>query len=78
MTHKWQGMDFSQCGKEPEHTGYDEAWLREFALKSVHLPPDFNVHPRLSKMHIANRVASVEKDKIDWATAEAMSFLSLN
>ena len=29
-------------------------------------------------MHISNRIASIEKDKIDWATAEAMSFLSLN
>jgi probable 2-oxoglutarate dehydrogenase E1 component DHKTD1 len=29
-------------------------------------------------MHIANRVSSTEKDKVDWATAEAMSFVSLN
>lgn len=29
-------------------------------------------------MHINGRIASIEKDKIDWATAEAMSFASLN
>ena len=47
LTHKWQGLDFSQCGKEPEHTGYDASLLKDFALKSVHLPQEFNAHPRL-------------------------------
>ena len=78
MTHKWEGMDFSQNGREPQHTGYDVDQLKDFALKTVQLPSDFNVHSRLQKMHISNRIASIEKDKIDWATAEAMSFLSLN
>jgi 2-oxoglutarate dehydrogenase complex dehydrogenase (E1) component-like enzyme len=45
---------------------------------SVYLPDDFNCHPRLKKMHIANRLEAIEKGKVDWATAEAMALSSLN
>lgn len=52
--------------------------LKDIGLKSVRLPADFNVHPRLEKMHIANRVKGIENDSFDWATAEAMAMGSLN
>ena len=78
FTHKWDSMDFSQYGKEPDHTGYEEAHLREIGLKSVTLPDNFNVHPRLKKMHMSNRIKGIEKDAFDWATAEAMALGSLN
>ena len=29
-------------------------------------------------MHIANRLKSIDNNKIDWATAEAMALASLN
>jgi len=45
---------------------------------SVHLPEDFVVHPRLKKVHIANRLSGIEKGHVDWATAEAMALGSLN
>jgi len=48
------------------------------AKMSVFLPEDFNCHPRLKKMHITNRLESIEKGNIDWATAEAMALSSLN
>ena len=78
MTHKWKGIDFSQFGKEPEHTGFDVDQLRDFGNKSVELPDDFNVHPRLHKMHISNRLKSIAENKVDWATAEAIALTSLN
>jgi len=78
FTHKWEGIDFSQNGKEPENTGYDSETLKEIGLSSVRRPADFNVHPRLQKMHIANRVKGIENDAFDWAAAEAMALGSLN
>lgn len=36
------------------------------------------MHPRLQKMHISNRSKAIDEDRIDWATAEAMAFASLN
>lgn len=36
------------------------------------------MHPRLKKMHIANRSKSINENRIDWATAEAMALASLN
>lgn len=47
MTHKWAGMDFSQWGKEPEHTGYDTKKLLDIGRATVDLPSDFNAHDRL-------------------------------
>jgi hypothetical protein len=47
LTHKWSGINFSQDGQEPEQTGYDTNDLISFGKKSIELPEDFNVHPRL-------------------------------
>ena len=78
FTHKWAGMTLSQDGHEPEQTGYDKSDLLSFGRLSVSLPDDFEAHPRLTKMHIANRLKSIDNNKIDWATAEAMALASLN
>jgi len=40
-------MDFSQFGKEPSETGFEIDHLEFIAKKTVELPEDFNVHPRL-------------------------------
>ena len=52
MTHKWTGMNFSQWGKEPEHSGFDTDKLTKIAHSSVKIPEGFNVHSRLSRMYI--------------------------
>jgi len=52
--------------------------LKDIGLKSVDLPPSYEVHPRLKRMHITNRIKSINNNKIDWATAEAMALVSLN
>mmetsp|Transcript_7473 Transcript_7473/g.12631 ORF Transcript_7473/g.12631 Transcript_7473/m.12631 type:complete len:166 (-) Transcript_7473:831-1328(-) len=71
-------MKLSQFGSEPQSTGYDIEDLKSIALRSVEVPEEFDVHQRLKKMHIANRIKSIGKNQIDWATAEAMAFIALN
>ena len=51
--------------------------LHDAIKQSVSIPEGFQVHPRLSKMHIDSRLRSIESSKIDWATAEAAAFYSL-
>ena len=77
LTHKWAGMAFSQSGKEPEHTGYDTEKLTQIARSTVNIPEGFNVHSRLQRMYIADKVKSLDAGKVDWATAEAMALGSL-
>ena len=77
LTHKWSGYEFSQWGKEPEQTGFDQAALQNIVKASVELPEGVKPHQRLQRMHITNRLKSLEEDKLDWATAEAMACGSL-
>lgn len=35
------------------------------------------MHSRILKFHIEDRAKQIEKNKVDWATAEAMAFASL-
>ena len=44
LTHKWEGMQFSQWGEDPDETGYDEETLRQIGYASVSLPDGFTVH----------------------------------
>lgn len=59
MTHKWQGMQFSQFGSEPKETGYDTEKLREIVKCSVDIPEGFQVHSRLRRMYIDDRLKSL-------------------
>ena len=70
-------MEFSQWGSEPQSTGYDQSKLLEIAKSTVNIREGFNVHSRLQKMFIEPRLKSIEKGRIDWATAEAMALGSL-
>lgn len=78
LTHKWKDMEFSQNGNEPKDTGFDKSKLIEIAKSSVEVPPNIKPHSRLTRMHIANRLKSINDNEIDWATAEAMAWGSLN
>jgi probable 2-oxoglutarate dehydrogenase E1 component DHKTD1 len=78
LTHKWAGMVFSHVGKNDDSTGYDIDNLTKIGQASVEVPETFNAHQRLVRTHIEARLKSIKKDSIDWATAEAMAFGSLN
>ena len=41
------------------------------------IPNGFNVHSRLKRMYIDDRLKSLGEGKIDWASAEAMALGSL-
>ena len=77
LTHKWQGMQFSQWGEEPAQTGVETSKLIDIAKSTVDLPVGFSVHPRLRKMYMDSRIKTIEKSKFDWATAEAAALGSL-
>jgi len=64
-------------GTDPTQTGFDQAKLVEIAKSTIDLPSDFAVHPRLAKMHMNTRMKTIDKQRFDWATAEAAAFGSL-
>ena len=70
-------MEFSQWGKDPSNTGVDPEVLKNIVKSSVEIPDTVKPHSRLTRMHIAHRLKSIEEDKFDWATAEAMACGSL-
>ncbi|EGR31606.1 oxoglutarate dehydrogenase, putative [Ichthyophthirius multifiliis] len=74
---KWQNMDFSIFGKEPSETGFPSSKLRQLAVQSVTIPPDFKVHPRLQKFFIESRLKAIQQNQLDWATCEALAAQSL-
>ena len=71
-------MDFSHEGKELGPTGVIKKRLIEIGKASVDIPiGTFNLHERLSRTHVGARLKAIEKNEIDWSTAEAMAFGSL-
>ena len=40
LTHKWEGMEFSQWGAEPKQTGYNADTLKTIIKSSVEFPTD--------------------------------------
>ncbi|TNY20770.1 dehydrogenase E1 and transketolase domain-containing protein 1 [Rhodotorula diobovata] len=80
MPRGWGDMRWPKEGEweQPVETGVEEEVLREVGMRSVEIPSNITVHPRLVKMHIAKRVQSLEKGEgLDFATAEALAFGSL-
>jgi len=67
---------------EEAETGVSLERLQAAGRASVSTPKDFNVHPRLQKMHIQKRLQALEnseisKPGIDFSTAEALAFGTL-
>ncbi|KAG0151793.1 hypothetical protein CROQUDRAFT_650848 [Cronartium quercuum f. sp. fusiforme G11] len=63
-------------------TGVEVERLRNVGKASVTVPKEFNVHPRLQKMHISKRLEALSEGKenqpvIDFSTAEALAFGTL-
>lgn len=52
-------MEFSQWGKDPQYTGFDEEKLIKIAKSSVEIPDHIKPHSRLERMHIANRLKDI-------------------
>ena len=79
LTHKWSSMKFPQNCKEDStiKTGINSEDIKEFINASINLPKDFKAHQRLIQYFINTRKANLEKNKIDWATAEVTAFGSL-
>ncbi|GAA5933754.1 uncharacterized protein JCM15063_001407 [Sporobolomyces koalae] len=80
MPRGWSEMTWPERGEWEQtiDTGVRESVLREVGKRSVETPDEITVHPRLTKMHIAKRLQSVEKGEgIDFAGAEAMAFGTL-
>lgn len=72
----WNGM-VPPDGTDPQ-TKVEKEDLVEEAKQSVSIPNDFNVHPRLQKLHMKARLDKInEFNFIDWATAEAMAIGTL-
>lgn len=77
FTELWKGFKPSQHGEEYP-TAFPLGSLKEFALASTFVPPDFAVHPRIKRLHLEKRVKAVEENALDWATCESLAFFSLN
>jgi len=60
----------------PASTGVPEQTLRSVAREITTVPDGFHVHRRLAKW-LGQRPESLDKDEIDWAFAEALSFGTL-
>lgn len=79
LSHKWKNIKF------PFNSSYikngDTKISRDLVVKylkeSINLPSNFNIHPRLKNYFINSRIDAIEKDSIDWASAEIAAFASL-
>lgn len=76
FTEQWKDFKPSQHGEEYP-TAVDINALKEFALASTFIPPDFAVHSRIKRLHIEKRLKSIEENELDWATCEALALFSL-
>jgi len=79
---KWRGARLARSNEElleQPRTGVPLDALREMGRASVALPPPpFEAHERLLRSHVAARLAMLaEGGRVDWASAEALAFLSV-
>jgi 2-oxoglutarate dehydrogenase E1 component len=73
---KWSGIQ-RKYSVYHEETGIDADRLRELAQRITTVPPEFNLHPKVTKL-LERRFEAVDEDSgIDWGTAEALAFASL-
>ncbi|BGP25999.1 oxoglutarate dehydrogenase [Rhodotorula toruloides] len=80
MPRGWSEMRWPKEGEWESQvdTGFDEQVLREIGERSVQVPDEITIHPRLLKMHVRKRLDSLKEGAgIDFATAEALAFGSL-
>eukprot|EP00126_Sphaerothecum_destruens_P010028 Sdes_comp20660_c0_seq1m15970 len=73
----WAPMSQAKRTKIPVQTGVPLEKLLVIGEKSVSVPPNSVIHPRLVKGHIDSRLEKLKANTIDWATAEALAVGSL-
>ncbi|MEA2988578.1 MAG: 2-oxoglutarate dehydrogenase component, partial [Alphaproteobacteria bacterium] len=76
---RWAGMKAARDHDDPRrgNTGVEIATLQEIGEKITAVPKDFHVH-RTVQRFLDNRRKAIETGKdIDWTTAEALAFCSL-
>ncbi|RKO99059.1 hypothetical protein CXG81DRAFT_28146 [Caulochytrium protostelioides] len=74
----WAEMTIARTADTTVDTGVPVDQLRQIGEGSVAVPPGFELHSRLKKFHVDNRLKSLAQGtRIDWATAEALAFGSL-
>ncbi|KAK4700936.1 hypothetical protein P7C70_g5306, partial [Phenoliferia sp. Uapishka_3] len=76
----WEALRWPVEGewKNQIDTGVNTSVLLDVGKRSVEVPDNITIHPRLKRMHIAKRLQSLETGEgIDFSTAEAMAFGSL-
>ena len=74
----WEGISQASAFKTICETGVDIETLKYIGKRSVQVPENANIHPRLRKGHVDARMERIRAEaNIDWATAEAMAVGSL-
>lgn len=75
---RWRDMVMPGAVQTLWDTGYPLHALKFVGMQSVNVPSSVVVNERLKKSHIEMRIKQLEKgERIDWATAEALSMGSL-
>lgn len=79
LDDQWQNIKGSrhQPHETSFPTGIDAEALKKIGHASIHIPPDFNLHPRIARQFKAKQEMFESGEKIDWATAESLAFGSL-
>ncbi|MFN3399336.1 MAG: 2-oxoglutarate dehydrogenase E1 component [Ferrovibrio sp.] len=74
---KWAGLEEASGDERRGTTGVELETLKKVGLAITSVPDGFNIHKTLAR-NTANRRAAIEAGEgIDWATAEALAFGSL-
>ncbi|XP_018378530.1 PREDICTED: probable 2-oxoglutarate dehydrogenase E1 component DHKTD1, mitochondrial isoform X2 [Trachymyrmex cornetzi] len=75
---RWAKMKQAEANITRWDTGVELDLLHFVGEKSVQVPPNFTIHPQLSKNHVQNRLKKIESgNALDWSTAEALAIGSL-
>ena len=75
---QWSAIEPATTDITVWDTGISADLLKQIGVKSVSLPDDFTLHPRLLKSHVESRLREMESGgSLNWSTAEALAIGSL-
>jgi 2-oxoglutarate dehydrogenase E1 component len=73
----WEGLAPAPPGVDwSAATAVSRGTLEQVARSAAVVPPEFEAHPKAAKL-LADRVAMVEEDRVDWGCAEVLAFGTL-
>ena len=73
----WMGLQGHYNPWTPLSTGMDINILNEIGAALVHLPENFSLHPRLTRLLESRNEMLATQQNVDWAMAEALAFGTL-